>query len=137
MTLPTFYFVIDGAFTFIGFLLRLRCAKHSLIYWFFYQPMTPFVMHSLFLLVAAVFVYNVETYTRIIFSSSPFIYLIICRKFYHLVPDSVFDKQNLNPFALPHAIIFSRSPRTVLIFVYLLGYCFIGTILHVNWFPYI
>ncbi|CAJ0946589.1 unnamed protein product, partial [Mesorhabditis belari] len=46
----------------------------------------PFCLHALFMALSAIFVYNVEVFTRIFFSSSPFPYLILAKWMSDLTP---------------------------------------------------
>ncbi|MFH4984408.1 hypothetical protein AB6A40_011117 [Gnathostoma spinigerum] len=96
----------------------------------------PFAVHALVLSLSAVFLYNVEVVTRILFSSSPFVYLALANYMHRRTPlVTVSDLQY--PPILPFFTNFSRTHLVhALILFYLLSYFFIGTLLHVNWLPF-
>ncbi|OZC12692.1 mannosyltransferase [Onchocerca flexuosa] len=96
----------------------------------------PFMIHSLVLTSLALVLYNVEVLTRILFSSSPFIYLVIAQYMDRRTPLVTLDDVQYPTF-LPFFTNFSRSHWIhALLLCYLLGYFYIGTLLHVNWLPF-
>ncbi|VDO39319.1 unnamed protein product [Brugia timori] len=96
----------------------------------------PFLIHTLVLTFLALVLYNVEVFTRILFSSSPFIYLIIAQYMDRRTPLVTLDDVQYPTF-LPFFTNFSRSHwMHALLLSYLLGYFYIGTLLHANWLPF-
>lgn len=96
----------------------------------------PFMVHAMVLTILALVLYNVEVLTRILFSSSPFVYLVIAQYMDRRTPLVTLDDVQY-PTILPFFTNFSRSHWThALLLCYLLGYFYIGTLLHVNWFPF-
>lgn len=96
----------------------------------------PFIIHALALTVLALVLYNVEVLTRILFSSSPFIYLVIAQYMDRRTPLVTLDDVQYPTF-LPFFTNFSRSHWVhAVLLCYLLGYFYIGTLLHANWLPF-
>ncbi|CAG9533187.1 unnamed protein product [Cercopithifilaria johnstoni] len=96
----------------------------------------PFMIHALVLTVLAIVLYNVEVLTRILFSSSPFVYLVIAQYMDRRTPLVTLDDIQYPTF-LPFFTNFSRSHWVhALLLCYLLGYFYIGTLLHANWLPF-
>ncbi|KAM3721143.1 GPI mannosyltransferase [Dirofilaria immitis] len=96
----------------------------------------PFMIHALLLTVLALVLYNVEVLTRILFSSSPFVYLVIAQYMDRRTPLVTLDDVQYPTF-LPFFTNFSRSHWIhALLLCYLLGYFYIGTLLHANWLPF-
>ncbi|VDK29064.1 unnamed protein product [Anisakis simplex] len=100
------------------------------------MSLVPFMLHALFLSISALLLYNVEVSTRILFSSSPFMYLVLAKYMDHRTPMVTLDDLQYPPL-LPFFTNFSRTHFIhSLLLTYLLGYFFIGTVLHVNWLPF-
>ncbi|VDK74909.1 unnamed protein product, partial [Litomosoides sigmodontis] len=96
----------------------------------------PFIIHAMVLTILALVLYNVEVLTRILFSSSPFVYLVIARYMDRRTPLVTLDDVQY-PTVLPFFTNFSRSHwMHAMLLCYLLGYFYIGTLLHVNWLPF-
>ncbi|VDN06034.1 unnamed protein product [Thelazia callipaeda] len=96
----------------------------------------PFTIHALILTALALVLYNVEVVTRILFSSSPFIYLVIAQYMDSRTPLVTLDDVQYPPI-FPFFPNFSRTHwMHTLLLCYLLGYFYIGTLLHVNWLPF-
>ncbi|CAD5207745.1 unnamed protein product [Bursaphelenchus okinawaensis] len=97
----------------------------------------PFAIHSTVLGLGAVFFYNVEVVTRILFSTSPFMYITIARIMSQHCPRIKCPDDLMEPPVFPFFAnyFFVRTTSKVLI-IYLLGYCFFGTVAFVNWLPY-
>lgn len=97
----------------------------------------PFGVHSLFIAFAGIFVYNVEVSTRLLYSSSPFIYIVLARIMSRQTPRIKVPEDLLIPplpFLFNYALV---RPLHFLMLSYLLGYFTIGTMMHVNWLPYV
>ncbi|CAD5210749.1 unnamed protein product [Bursaphelenchus xylophilus] len=98
----------------------------------------PFAIHSTLLGIGALFFYNVEVVTRILFSSSPFMYITIARIMSEHCPRIKCPEDLLEPPVLPFfANYFFVRTASKLLTIYLLGYCFIGTIAFVKWLPFV
>lgn len=96
----------------------------------------PFAVHAFVLSLSAIVLYNVEVATRILFSSSPFIYVVLARYMDQRTPLVTLDDLQYPPL-LPFFTNFSRTHFVhALLLAYLLSYFFIGTVLHVNWLPF-
>ncbi|KAH7727788.1 GPI mannosyltransferase [Aphelenchoides avenae] len=102
------------------------------------RMLIPYAFHSVFIALAGIFCFNVEVTTRILFSSGPYIYIVIARIMSRQTPRIVVPDDLLEPFVLPYLSIYARvRPLHFLMLSYLLGYFFLGTTLHVNWLPYV
>lgn len=97
-----------------------------------------YVVHAMVIASGGLLVYNVETTTRVLFSSSPLLYLIIARHLAAQSSELADVKMLISQSALKFWIqcLFKR-PRIAIVAIYLLAYCFIGTLLHVNWAPFV
>uniref|UniRef100_A0AC34RJQ8 GPI mannosyltransferase 2 n=1 Tax=Panagrolaimus sp. JU765 TaxID=591449 RepID=A0AC34RJQ8_9BILA len=97
----------------------------------------PFSIHSLFIACSGIFIYNVEVSIRLLYSSSPYIYIVLARIMSNQtrrikVPDDLLVPPL--PFLFNYALV---RPLHFLMLTYLLGYFTIGTMMHVNWLPYV
>lgn len=130
----------------------------------------PFACHSLLLLIAGLFVYNVEVSTRLLFASSPFIYISLARIMLRQMPADYYENtppaeavsstgggggvgqvgqggggtteavvaELTQPTLLPFLSVYIKQGGwQFLVFSYLLGYYIFGTMMHVNWLPYL
>lgn len=84
----------------------------------------------MFIAFCGIFIYNVEVSTRLIFSTSPFIYIVIAR----IISEYTSD---VTIFYKPILLCLNYERINLLVISYLFGYCFIGTALHVNWLPFL
>ncbi|KAI6232825.1 GPI mannosyltransferase 2 [Aphelenchoides fujianensis] len=100
--------------------------------------LAPFVAHSALIALCGVFVYNVEVSTRMLYSSSPLLYIVLARIMAAQTPRIEVPEDLLVPSVLPFFAnyIFVR-PLHFAMMSYLLGYFFVGTMLHVNWLPFV
>lgn len=90
----------------------------------------PFGIQSFFITFCGIFIYNVEVVTRLIFSISPFIYIVIAK----IISDQILD---VIIFYKSFLTFSSNKLSNFMIIIYLFGYCFIGTTLHINWLPFL
>lgn len=90
----------------------------------------PFGIQSFFISICGIFIYNIEVVTRLIFSISPFIYIIITR----IMSEQILD---VNLHYKSFLLSLKKKRSNFLIIVYLFSYCFIGTLLHSNWLPFL
>ncbi|VDD93558.1 unnamed protein product [Enterobius vermicularis] len=149
--LPVFYAPIQMKYWNVGFLqywrwIKLPCfllALPALIIVAVLRVLRdrytvlPFLLHALFLSLSGFFVYNVEVTTRILFSSSPFMYLILA-KFMDLKTPNITTDETKLPKGLPFLITFRKMGLlNRLLLCYLLGYFLIGSALHINWLPFV
>ena len=123
------------------------------------------------LLVAGLFVYNVEVSTRLLFASSPFIYISLARIMLRQMPAEYYEQPEQQPVGsnstggggsgagqagsvggtteamvaeltqptlLPFLSVYIKQGGwQFLVFTYLVFYYIFGTMLHVNWLPYL
>ncbi|KAJ1361480.1 hypothetical protein KIN20_020738 [Parelaphostrongylus tenuis] len=96
----------------------------------------PYTLHVLFMAFGALFVYNAEVLTRILFSSSPFPYLVLSRWISDITPQ-VRLSDLFVPQPLPFLTYFCRRglPEFVL-YLYLMVYLIFGTTMHAMWLPF-
>ncbi|CEF65971.1 GPI mannosyltransferase 2 [Strongyloides ratti] len=92
------------------------------------RSLLPFSLHSSFLALTAIFIYNVEVSIRILFSSNPFIPMSLALLF------STAYKQRWNNF--PFDLVWNENLIS-LYFCYNLFLFAIGTIGHCIWLPYV
>lgn len=96
----------------------------------------PFCCHSFILAILSLILYNAEVATRILFSSSPYIYLVLSQYMHQRTPLVTLEDVQY-PTLLPFFTNFCRTHIIhALLLGYLLCYFFIGTLLHVNWLPF-
>lgn len=103
-----------------------------------HRYLIPFVVHTSVIGFCGFFIYNVEVSTRMIYSSSPFLYILIARIMSNQTPGIYVPQDLVVPTILPFFAnyIFVR-PLHFLMMLYLLGYFFFGTLLHCNWLPFV
>ncbi|KAI1721669.1 mannosyltransferase (PIG-V) domain-containing protein [Ditylenchus destructor] len=102
------------------------------------RMLIPFAIHSAFIAFAGIFFYNVEVSMRLLFSSSPFLYIVIARIMSEQTPSVSVPDDLMEPFLLPFLSIYARVRLLhFMMLTYLLGFFFFGTTLHVNWLPFI
>lgn len=91
-------------------------------------------MHNLIIALAGLFMYNVEVSTRLLYSSSPYIYIVLAR----LLPKPLILKALKSSFYFSFLTIY-RNLKFYHLFIlsYIFGYYFFGIALHVNWLPFI
>ncbi|VDM18876.1 unnamed protein product [Wuchereria bancrofti] len=138
MAAPAIFIVLYGSLFEINFLKRMHGSLFGVILGTLQNASStlPFLIHTLVLTFLALVLYNVEVFTRILFSSSPFVYLIIAQYMDRRTPLVTLDDVQYPTF-LPFFTNFSRSHWIhALLLSYLLGYFYIGTLLHANWLPF-
>ncbi|KAE9418178.1 hypothetical protein Angca_007619, partial [Angiostrongylus cantonensis] len=96
----------------------------------------PYTLHALFMAFGALFVFNVEVLTRILFSSSPFPYLVLARWISDITP-----KVRLSDLFVPQPLPFltyfcRRGVPEFLLYLYLMVYLIFGTTMHAMWLPF-
>jgi hypothetical protein len=98
----------------------------------------PFVVHSSVIGLTGFTFYNTEVSIRILYSSSPFLYILLARIMSNQTPRIYVPEDLVVPTLLPFFAnyIFVR-PLHFLMMFYLLGYFFFGTLFHANWLPYV
>ncbi|KAF7639053.1 GPI mannosyltransferase 2, partial [Meloidogyne graminicola] len=94
----------------------------------------PFACHILLLALSGIFFYNVEVSIRLLYSSSPFLYLVLAR----IINNQTIEQQKIDDLMHSNILPFLRGYMRkgfwpFLIFCYLFGYFIFGTMLHVNW----
>ncbi|VDN34980.1 unnamed protein product [Gongylonema pulchrum] len=138
MASPVVFFVACGSLVELNRLRTLRGSIFVALWYSLQDPcsLIPFLVHSLLLTALALVLYNVEVLTRITFSSSPFIYLVLAQYMDHRTPLITLEDVQY-PTLLPFLTNFSRTHWShLLLLLYLLGYLYIGTLLFVNWLPF-
>ncbi|KHN84594.1 GPI mannosyltransferase 2 [Toxocara canis] len=136
MAAPAFIIVLYGCLQQV-YVLRSSGSFSGMLSALF-DPLStvPFAVHAVVLSVSALMLYNVEVATRILFSSCPFTYLVLAGYMDRRTPLVTLDDLQYPPL-LPFFTNFSRTHFIhALLLAYLLGYFFIGTVLHVNWLPF-
>jgi phosphatidylinositol glycan class V len=133
---PTLGFVFYGVYTLLNDILNdKRMINHVLTD---RRHPIPYAIHSLFIAFCGIFIYNVESSIRLIFSSSPFIYLTLARLMSRQTPKIKVPEDLLEPFAFPFLYNYATvKPLRFLMLFYLLGYFIFGTLMHVNWLPFV
>ncbi|KJH44113.1 mannosyltransferase [Dictyocaulus viviparus] len=96
----------------------------------------PYTLHAVFLAFGALFVYNAEVLTRVLFSSSPFPYLVLARWISDSTPQ-VRLSDLFVPQPFPFFTYFCRRGLTeFLLYLYLMSYLIFGTTMHAMWLPF-
>ena len=134
---PTLFIVFYGSIKLFSGILKRKSRLPQLSD----SILVPFAVHSLLLSFLSLTIYNVEVCTRLIYSSSPFIYIIIARIILDrttniITPKNYFINGIFSFFPLL-SLYNGFLNVTFVLLTYLLGYCFIGIIMHVKWLPYI
>uniref|UniRef100_A0A7E4W739 GPI mannosyltransferase 2 n=1 Tax=Panagrellus redivivus TaxID=6233 RepID=A0A7E4W739_PANRE len=100
--------------------------------------LVPYALHALVLTLAGILTYNVEVSIRMLYSSTPFICIVLARHMARQTPRIRVPEDLLDPFVLPFLSNYARVKASrFLIVTYLLGYFTIGTMMHVNWLPFV
>ncbi|KAI6222794.1 GPI mannosyltransferase 2 [Aphelenchoides besseyi] len=137
LALPTLLFVFYAA---VDLMFDMGMDRRSSLAEIISNPryLVPFVVHGSIISLSGLFVYNVEVSTRMLYSSSPLLYIILARIMSAQTPRIEVPEDLLVPTILPFFAnyIFVR-PLHFIMMSYLLGYFFIGTMLHVNWLPFV
>ena len=95
-----------------------------------------FAVHALVLLIPAVTVYNVEVFTRIIFSASPFLCIELARCINERTPN-VRVEELRSPSLLPFlSYLMYRRDMCNLIAMYFVGFAVLGTLSHAAFLPF-
>ncbi|KAK6056087.1 mannosyltransferase [Cooperia oncophora] len=96
----------------------------------------PYTLHAMFMALGALFVYNAEVLTRMLFSSSPFPYLVLARWISDITPQ-VRLSDLFVPQPLPFLTYFCRRGLPeFLLYLYLMVYLIFGTTMHAMWLPF-
>ncbi|KAK6726167.1 hypothetical protein RB195_004471 [Necator americanus] len=133
MAAPAFYLVVFGAHqTFY----RAR-SKSSLLHLLADNgDHVPYTLHAIFMALGALLVYNAEILTRMLFSSSPFPYLVLARWISKVTPQ-VRLSDLFVPQPLPFFTYFCRRGLPeFLLYLYLMVYLVFGTTTHAMWLPF-
>ncbi|VDN19228.1 unnamed protein product, partial [Gongylonema pulchrum] len=122
MASPVVFFVAYGSLVELNRLRTLRGSLFVALWYSLQDPcsLIPFLVHSLLLTALALVLYNVEVLTRITFSSSPFIYLVLAQYMDHRTPLITLEDVQY-PTLLPFLTNFSRTHWShLLLLLYLL-----------------
>lgn len=96
----------------------------------------PYTLHAIFMALGALFFYNAEVLTRLLFSSSPFPYLVLARWISDITPQ-VRLSDLFVPQPLPFLTYFCRRGLPeFLLYLYLMVYMIFGTTMHAMWLPF-
>uniref|UniRef100_A0A158R3U3 GPI mannosyltransferase 2 n=1 Tax=Syphacia muris TaxID=451379 RepID=A0A158R3U3_9BILA len=112
----------------------ILCDRHT---------MFPFMIHASFISLCGAFFYNVEVVTRMLFSSSPFVYFVIAELIESNKPDHIKegrDEKSQSAFLPLLSINFRDSKATTvsrIITFYIALYAFIGSAMHAIWLPFV
>ncbi|CAB3407064.1 unnamed protein product [Caenorhabditis bovis] len=102
----------------------------------------PFAIHATVLLIVGMFIINAEVYTRLIFSSSPFLYIYLARWIDEQIGKNDFGARMSDfvnaPTFLPYFTLNAvwRLWQGKLLIIYFLGYFVFGTMAHAAWLPF-
>ncbi|CAI5440462.1 unnamed protein product [Caenorhabditis angaria] len=105
--------------------------------------LVPYAIHAAFLMFLGCFVINAEVFTRIIFSSTPFLYVFLAEWIDELTKGNTFantmlDYEEANPF-IPFFFIkrvWDSGIWAKLFYLYFVSYFVFGTIAHAAWLPF-
>jgi len=109
-------------------------SNNFLGYMFQRNGLAPHILHCFLLAVYCLLFVNVEISTRLLFSSSPLLLWFCARQFDERKLPSL---QNLGFFSRMKILFYCGSFQGRLILIYFLGYAFVGTLLHVNFYLWI
>ncbi|CAI2317451.1 unnamed protein product [Caenorhabditis sp. 36 PRJEB53466] len=105
--------------------------------------LVPMAIHSSIVLFTAVFIINAEVFTRLIFSSSPFLYLFLADYLDGLTqgdtPGNRFWHYEQAVGILPFFVfksVWKSGWAGKSLYIYLLGYFVFGTMAHAAWLPF-
>ncbi|KAL6732864.1 hypothetical protein Aduo_003579 [Ancylostoma duodenale] len=133
MAVPAFYVVGFGARQTWHRALSKRSFLHFLAE---NGDHVPYTLHAIFMALGALFVYNAEVLTRILFSSSPFPYLVLAQWMSRITPQ-VRLSDLFVPQPLPFLTYFCRRGLPeFLLYLYLMVYLVFGTTMHAMWLPF-
>ncbi|GMT28453.1 hypothetical protein PFISCL1PPCAC_19750 [Pristionchus fissidentatus] len=132
MAAPVIIFTIYCTIRVLNRLLR------NGVNWFIdsYGDSLPYALHSIALLIPALLIYNVEVYTRIIFSSSPFLYIELARILDENTPNIRVEhlaKPTIFPFV---SYLLYRRDICCVISAYFFLFYFMGTVMHTSFLPF-
>ncbi|KAI6183299.1 GPI mannosyltransferase 2 [Aphelenchoides bicaudatus] len=133
---PTLGFVLYG---FMDFIIDIGTDRRNFAEAISDQRyLIPFVIHSSIIGLSGFLFYNVEVSIRMLYSSSPFLYILLARIMSNQTPRILVPQDVIVPTLLPFFAnyIFVR-PLHFFMMLYILGYFFFGTLLHVNWLPFV
>ncbi|KAK6014250.1 hypothetical protein OSTOST_20396 [Ostertagia ostertagi] len=133
MAAPAFYLVVFGARQTWQRVKSKRTLWHLLAE---KGDHVPYTLHAIFMALGALFVYNAEVLTRMLFSSSPFPYLVLARWISDITPQ-VRLSDLFVPQPLPFLTYFCRRGLPeFLLYLYLMVYLIFGTTMHAMWLPF-
>ncbi|XGW24590.1 hypothetical protein V3C99_006206 [Haemonchus contortus] len=133
MAAPAFYLVVFGA---RQTWQRVKAKKSILHLLAEGGDHVPYTLHAMFMALGALFVYNAEVLTRMLFSSSPFPYLVLTRWISDITPQ-VRLSDLFVPQPLPFLTYFCRRGLPeFLLYLYLMVYLVFGTTMHAMWLPF-
>ncbi|PAV64712.1 hypothetical protein WR25_11539 [Diploscapter pachys] len=96
----------------------------------------PFTLHAVFLCCGSLLIYNAEVFTRILFSSSPFAYIVLAKWMSEVTPQ-VRLSDTMEPSVLPFVShFFWRGGKAVFIYFYFTAYFVCGTSFHAMFLPF-
>ncbi|KAL3099036.1 hypothetical protein niasHS_001024 [Heterodera schachtii] len=102
------------------------------------RSLVPFALHTLFLALSGLFFYNVEVSIRLLFSASPFLYIVLAKLICAQTPHIQQPEELMHSPLLPFLTVYAREGLlNMLLLVYLLGFFIFGTMAHVNWLPFV
>lgn len=98
----------------------------------------PFACHTMLLAFSGLCFYNVEVCIRLLFSASPFLYLVLARLISEQTPEYQKPDQLMHSAVVPFLRLYMRMGiGPFLVFCYLFGFFIFGTMMHVNWLPFV
>ncbi|KAF1770868.1 hypothetical protein GCK72_002692 [Caenorhabditis remanei] len=100
-------------------------------------------IHATVMLLTGIFVINAEVFTRLMFSSSPLLYIFIARYIDELTqgntPGNRFWHYTSTPGILPFFVfrrVWEDGWRGKALYIYIFGYFILGTMAHAAWLPF-
>ncbi|CAJ0595749.1 unnamed protein product [Cylicocyclus nassatus] len=133
MAAPAFYLVAFG----VKQTWQRALSKKSLLHLLADKgDLVPYTLHAMFMAFGALFVYNAEVLTRMLFSSSPFSYLVLAQWISDITP-----QVRLSDLFVPQPFPFftyfcRRGLPEFLLYLYLMVYLVFGTTMHAMWLPF-
>jgi hypothetical protein len=82
--------------------------------------------------------YPPQVCIRLLFSASPFLYLVLARLISEQTPEYQKPDQLMHSAVVPFLRLYMRMGiGPFLVFCYLFGFFIFGTMMHVNWLPFV
>uniref|UniRef100_A0A183CAU5 GPI mannosyltransferase 2 n=1 Tax=Globodera pallida TaxID=36090 RepID=A0A183CAU5_GLOPA len=95
------------------------------------RSLVPFALHTLFLALSGLFFYNVEVSIRLLFSTSPFLYIVLAKIICAQTPHIQEPEELMHSPLLPFLTVYAREGLlNMVLLVYLLGFFIFGTMAH-------